>query len=288
VENLRRDLNIAPLELQARANADELDLLANGINEMQYDLQRDLMERVEHEKALRESQTQLQELAAHVNALLEKQRHEIAFELHDVIGGYLTSLKMGLTRLARRTTAPELAYITDDLMDLAQRAVNDVRRISNELRPGSLDHLGLAVAIEREVKQFAKRAALDCSFECAEPCPAFSSDVAIGVYRILQESLTNVARHAGAKSVSVRLSMNEDTLCLEIIDDGQGFVEDGSATASLGIFGMRERARELGGSIDIAPYGDSGTRVLLTVPINKGQEETDQADLADKRQQQNP
>jgi two-component system sensor histidine kinase UhpB len=227
----------------------------------------DATDRLERERKLRESRAQLQELAAQVNELLERQRAHISRELHDVVGAYLTSMKMDLTRLARRTTTPELADIAGDLMELAQQAVNEVRRIANELRPSVLDHLGLAAAMEREVTQFATRNGIQCHFECPEPNLAIPTRIAINIYRVLQESLTNVARHARAQTVLVRFGRDADLLSLEVIDDGQGFVSGQAPGTTLGILGMRERARSLGGTFDIGPNDPHGIRLHLVVPL---------------------
>ena len=226
----------------------------------------DVTERVRRDEELRQSRAQLQELAAYINTVREEQRAKFARELHDVLGGMLTSIKMDVTRIARRAQTPELAGITSDLLALTQETIDTIRKISEELRPSVLDHLGLAAAIERELKLFAARQGIDAVLDTDGMALRLSRERSTAIYRILQEALTNIARHAAATSVTVRLSWGEEALHMEVIDNGRGIDLAVSKVGSLGILSMTERARELNGTLELGAHDAGGTRLRLVVP----------------------
>jgi PAS domain S-box-containing protein len=227
----------------------------------------DVTERVKRDEELRQSRGQLQELAAYINTVREQQRARFARELHDVLGGMLTSIKMDVARIARRAQTPELAGIASDLLALTQETIDTVRKISDELRPSVLDHLGLVPAIERELKQFCLRYNMDCHFDADGTPVALARERATAVYRIVQEALTNIARHAAATSVTLRLNWRAEALVLDVIDNGRGIDLTVGRVGALGLLGMAERARELGATLEIGPGEESGTRLALTVPF---------------------
>ena len=219
------------------------------------------------EEALRRSNAQLQELASHTSRLLEDQRLKLSHEVHDVLGGMLTSMKMDVTRVLRRADTPELVDITQGLLALTQETIAAVRRISEELRPGVLDHLDLSVAIDQALQAFAARHGVACTLDAPEPALRLSPKAATAVYRIVQEALTNIARHAEATQVTLRLRCDDEHLHLEVADDGKGFDTDQPKPHSLGLLTMSERARELGGSFAVDTRPGAGTRLTLTVPL---------------------
>lgn len=226
----------------------------------------DATERLRREEELQNSRAQLQELATYLNTVREEQRARFARELHDVLGGMLTSIKMDVTRILRRVQGEELVGITRGLLDLTQETIDTVRTMSEELRPSGLDHLGLVATVEREMQRFAARYSVDCSFHTDEPKVELSSERATGVYRIFQEAMTNIARHANARSIQVRLRCPAAEVELEITDDGRGFDPATQRSGALGVLGMKERARELGGRLEVGPRADGGTRLHLVVP----------------------
>ncbi|TAK86756.1 MAG: PAS domain-containing sensor histidine kinase [Aquabacterium sp.] len=227
----------------------------------------DVTERVQRDEELRQARNDLQELAAHINRDRELQRAQFARELHDVLGGLLASIKMDAKRIARRVQDPELQEITAGLMEVAQEAITTVRDMSEELRPSGLDHLGLPETIRRELERFEARYEITCSFQASGPENALANDRATSIYRIFQEGMNNVGKHAGARKVAVWLAQGDTELRLEIQDDGSGLPGGGHRVDARGILGMKERARELGGSIDIRALPAGGTLLRLLVPV---------------------
>ena len=229
---------------------------------------RDITLRKQAEDALRQSQRELRELSARVLEAREEEKAHIARELHDELGQLLTALKMDLGWLRERLPDAELAQRAAEMGALLDRTVSATRRISADLRPMMLDDLGLADAAAWLVDDFAKRSGIACRIELAEDLQEVSKAVATAVYRAIQESLTNIARHAGAKNAWVNVAMDEGALQVEVEDDGRGIAPADLAKArSLGLRGMRERISFLGGSLEIAPRPRGGTRVRLRVPL---------------------
>ncbi|HEY3818531.1 MAG TPA: GAF domain-containing protein [Polyangiaceae bacterium] len=215
-----------------------------------------------------ELEDQLRALSAHVESVREDERTGIAREIHDVLGQALTALKMDVAWLARRVTGPEI--LIEKLQVMSQTTdeiIQQVRRISTELRPGVLDDLGLLAAIEWQAQEFEERTGTLCKVESNVGDVLLPRDVSTALFRIFQEALTNVARHAGAAEVGVRLWLEGDDLCLEIRDDGKGITRaEVSNPRSLGLLGIRERARRLGGGGKVAVGPAGGTIVSVRVP----------------------
>jgi signal transduction histidine kinase len=201
----------------------------------------------------------------------EEEKTLLARELHDELGQLLTALKMDLAWLRERLPPPgtELGGKAAQMEALLDRTVTSVRRISADLRPLMLDDLGLQDAAAWLVEDFAARSAIECTLTLPEE-PALEGldrSVANTVYRVLQESLTNIARHAQAKHAWVMLGASGNSLQLEIEDDGRGIVEEDLARPrSLGLKGMRERVLYLGGTLEIGRAPRGGTRVHARVP----------------------
>jgi signal transduction histidine kinase len=227
----------------------------------------DVTERLQREEELRQSRAQLQELTAHINSVREEQRAMFARELHDVLGGMLTSMKMDVTRITRRAHTRELTEIANGLMELMQETIATVRKISEELRPSVLDHLGLATAIDRELAAFSHRYGVRAHCETNHMPTRMSSRRVTGIYRIFQEALTNIARHSGATQVQVSLNCDEAELHMEIADNGSGFNPAAAHGSSMGILSMRQRASELGGTLALVAGAAGGMRVRLVVPL---------------------
>jgi PAS domain S-box-containing protein len=230
---------------------------------------RDITLRKQAEDALRRSQRELRELSARVLEAREEEKAHIARELHDELGQLLTALKMDLGWLRERLPADAaLAARAAEMGALLDRTVTATRRISADLRPMMLDDLGLADAAAWLVDDFTKRSGIGCRIELPEELQEVSKAVGTAVYRAIQESLTNIARHAGAKNAWVSLAVEDGALQVEVEDDGRGISPADQAKArSLGLRGMRERIGFLGGTLEISRPPRGGTRVRLRVPL---------------------
>jgi PAS domain S-box-containing protein len=232
---------------------------------------RDITKRKQYEDMLARQQAELRELSARVLEAREEEKTLLARELHDELGQLLTAMKLDLGWLRERLPAQpaELAAKAAQMDAALDRTVASVRRISAELRPLMLDDLGLQDAVAWLVAEFSKHAGIPCRLS-APPDAALENverSVATTLYRVLQESLTNVARHSRAKSAWVALSESGNMLQLEVEDDGRGVTEaDLVRPRSLGLKGMRERVRYIGGSVEIGRAPRGGTRVLVRVP----------------------
>ncbi len=232
---------------------------------------RDITERERSQEELRRSAQQLRRLAERATSGREAERAEMANELHDELGQALTALKLELRAWSLEPPPSEeaLKERVDEAVARIETTLDSVRSLASRLRPPLLDSLGLAAAIELHVRDFSRRTSLPCEFPLAvedvEPSP--QRDIA--VFRILQEALTNAARHAGASRVTVTLARRGAELLLEVCDDGCG-IEPGAlaAASNLGIAGMRERALAAGGRLELGPLPEGGTAVRLWVPLD--------------------
>lgn len=216
-------------------------------------------------------QQRLRELSMHLEAVRESERVRIAREIHDELGGMLTAIKMDVHWLHKKCggshSAAEEKF--SQLGEHLNSAINAVRRIITELRPSVLDDLGLVAALEWQLHEFEKRYPIMCRFDNLVPAMAVeekSHEVAI--FRIFQESLTNIARHARASRVEVRLSSVNNALQLDITDNGTGISEDNKLKSGhYGILGMNERALSIGASLEITARESGGTRISLRLPL---------------------
>jgi len=231
---------------------------------------RDVTLRKAYEDQLRQQQDELRELSARVLEAREEEKTLIARELHDELGQLLTALKMDLAWLRERLPAGEaaLAGKAEQMNALVDRTVTSVRRISAELRPLMLDDLGLPDAATWLTDDFAARSGVRVDARVRlEDAGDIARPIANTLYRVLQESLTNIARHSQAKLAWVTLDRDGPVLRLEVEDDGRGIDEASLAKSrSLGVKGMRERVRYLGGTLEIGRAPRGGTRVLVRLP----------------------
>jgi PAS domain S-box-containing protein len=233
---------------------------------------RDISLRKKFEETLLKQQQELRELSARVLEAREEEKTRIARELHDELGQLLTALKMDLAWLRERLPggAAELVARADGMGELLDRTVSSSRRIASDLRPLMLDDLGLAEAAQWLVEEFGKRSGIRLEMQMAADAAfdALSKGAATALYRALQESLTNIARHSGAKSAWILLAQENGALHLEIEDDGRGVTpEDLDKSSSLGLKGMRERIAYYGGSLEVARAPRGGTRLRVRMPL---------------------
>ena len=233
----------------------------------------DVSERVRQERDLRRSRARLRELAAYLNTSREELRAELAREVHDVLGGMLSSIKLDVFRIQRRADGPALAEIRSiatDLAALAQETIDTARKISDELRPRVLDTLGLVAAIREALDAFGRRNEICTGFVVEGAEPDLLPTHATQCFRVFQEALTNIGRHAKAASVEVRLRNLDGRFELEVRDDGRGIDRSSMREGSIGMLSMAERARSIGGSLYVHARPGGGTVVLLAVPGHKG------------------
>ncbi|HSL23934.1 MAG TPA: sensor histidine kinase [Vicinamibacterales bacterium] len=217
-------------------------------------------------------QNALRQLAAASEAAREEERGRIARELHDELGQLLTGLKFDISWLAAElahTPGQPTVAIANKLQAMAglvEVAIKSTQQIASELRPPALDHFGLAEALQWEAAMFEQRTGIRCRVS-ARTAGHLAPDRATSVFRIFQEALTNVARHAGAGAVRVSLRETRHDLVVDVRDNGRGITPRAvSDPASTGLLGMQERTRLLGGTLQIAGTPGRGTRVLLRVP----------------------
>jgi two-component system sensor histidine kinase UhpB len=234
-------------------------------------IQRDVTDRHLAAAELARSREELRQLAAHLESVREEERKRIARELHDELGQAVTGLKLDLAwleqRLSRHATA-DLGLRVRDLLERLDGVIVSVRRIVTELRPSVLDELGLAAAVEWQAQDFASRTGVALELLIDVDDAELPEPVASAVFRMLQEALTNVARHAAARHLRVALRKQPDLLSLDVVDDGRGITESElRGRRSLGLVGLRERAIACGGTVQIHGEPGLGTTVSLRLPL---------------------
>ena len=237
-----------------------------------FGIQRDVTERHLAAQQVESSRQQLRALTARLQQVREEERTGIAREIHDELGQALTGLKMDIAWLKDRLPRDhEVRSQCASIIGRIDGTLSAVRRIATELRPSVLDQLGLGAALEWLGQEFGARTGIDVTMDlCADDC-TMPDHLGSSVFRVCQESLTNVARHARAKRVTIRLMQSDDTVTLDVSDDGIGIPPHRQeGTASLGLVGMRERALACGGEFRITGQSGQGTTVLLRVPLTAG------------------
>ena len=230
----------------------------------------DVTETRKAEAALRESREELRRMSAAMNQLQENERRRIAREIHDDLGQRLTALRLDLGLLrsdlheGRAAAAEER---TAAMLGLVDETLDTARRVAMELRSAILDDFGFAAAIEHEVESFIRRSGIEVSLTIEPPELAVESARAAVLYRIIQEALTNVARHAGATHVDVRVEQRAGRIEAEVRDNGRG-IRDAELVRhdALGLIGIRERIFAVDGDVDIGRMEDGGTRVSVSIP----------------------
>jgi PAS domain S-box-containing protein len=232
---------------------------------------RDITEPLAIQHRLRESESQMRRLAASVTSAREAERADVARELHDELGQTLTGLKLELTRtvrdLMRRGLEPQMIDRMQSMVGSIEVATETVRRLASTLRPPALDHLGLGAAIELEAAAIARRTGVRCRIAGSVGEAALTSEQTTAMFRIVQEALTNVVRHANASAVKISMRQTTRSTSLTIADNGRGINPEALADpVSIGLLGMRERAQLIGARLSISGRPGKGTSVVVTVP----------------------
>jgi signal transduction histidine kinase len=251
------------LESQVEKRTEEL-LAANE------ELREQIRTRERVEQALQESRQQLRRLSQHLQSAREEERKRIAREVHDELGQALSALKIDVKCLGDALTDhnPALQNQIDAIAEGLDATVQTVRKICTELRPAILYHFGLPAAIEWQAKEFEKKTGIKCSVKLRLKEVDLDHDFSTAVFRMFQETLTNVVRHARATQVRVSLSKKEGSLLLRVRDNGKGITKkDITNPRSLGITGMVERARFWGGTIAFDGVAGKGTSVTVNIPL---------------------
>ena len=226
-------------------------------------------------QSMHASMENLRKLSSSIQHLREEERTRISREIHDELGQHLTGLKMQLRLIEdhlSHTAGNSTNRAIDELVEAAAMVddtIASVRRIASGLRPLVLDHLGLAAALDEEAEQFSRRTGIRCFLTVCGIDREIPSEVETTTFRIFQESLTNVARHAHARRIDAEFSTRDNVLTLTIQDDGVGIEPTVlEHPDSLGLVGMSERAADVGGSVKIDTSTGRGTKVVLTIPLD--------------------
>jgi signal transduction histidine kinase len=220
------------------------------------------------------SRDRLRNLLARLQTMLEEERTRISREIHDELGQALTALKLDLSSLGRMLSSDGLPKPFGKVQAMEQtvgQIIRTVRKISTELRPGVLDEFGLADAIEWQAKDFQNRTGISCKLSLHPTDKITDTVYSTAIFRIFQEALTNVMRHAAASQVTVGLEKVADRLLLEVRDNGIGIAEERIFDSkSLGLTGIRERVLRLGGEVSISGKPGKGTLLKVTLPLREG------------------
>jgi len=237
---------------------------------------REAQERAKHRRAeeqLRESHEQLRALSTYLQTVREEERTRIAREVHDGLGQALTGCKLDVSWIAGKLPREQRSLLekTKTLAAHIDSTIQMVRRIATELRPGILDHLGLSAALEWQANEFQTRTGIKCDVHSEISELTLEPDINTAFFRIFQETLTNVIRHAGATCVTVHLKERDRRVILEVRDNGRGISKaEISNTKSMGLLNMRERAALPGGDFKISRIpGGKGTKVCVSIPLQR-------------------
>lgn len=227
------------------------------------------------EERLRDSREQLRALSAHLQSVREEERTKIAREIHDELGQVMTALRIDLSLLTNKLMESSAVIPRHMLFEeitsmshLVDSTIQTIRRIATELRPEVLDHLGLRAAIEWQAQEFQNRTGIECRIFSELDMETENMESSIAIFRIFQETLTNIVKHAEASAVQVRIYEKDSYFWMDVMDNGKGILEeDLSNSVSFGILGIRERAALMGGEVQIKGVAGKGTTVSLRVPV---------------------
>jgi PAS domain S-box-containing protein len=234
----------------------------------------DITDQKKAQKELERSRQELRNLSVHLQSVREEESTRVARKIHDELGQSLTALQMDLSWLENRLPAgnPDIREKMRSMSDLVDSTIESVHKIMLELRPSMLDDLGLPAAMEWQAGDFQKRSGVRCQVHICCREDMIDKELATAVFRIFQETLTNIARHAKATNCRMSLTGNDKELCLEVADNGIGITQwQVDAPRSFGMIGMRERAHLFGGTVHVRNLKPSGTMVRVVIPAGKGE-----------------
>ena len=271
VETIRQSGQAVSYDYQVEAGGKtrhrEVRVVPAGPDEV-LSMLRDVTELRDNQAALERSRLELRALATHLQGVREDERTRLSREVHDVLGQQLTAIRLGIGWFGRHYAGDEAAQARlAGVRETIDETLRHVRQIAADLRPGVLDDFGLESAAQWQTARFEERSGLGCRLDvqgATEPPP----QVATAVFRVLQEALTNVARHAQAQAVAVTLVLGPRSVRLVVSDDGRGFDAERVERRSLGLVGMRERAGALGGTLEVRGVPGRGTVVECTLPFD--------------------
>ena len=249
---------------------DEIGNLARVFDKMAHNLRKKRRENKELLQELQAKEALRLSLIRRLFTVQEDEQRRLSRELHDETGQCMASLLAYIKVLQSKLTTDEQRMLLGEAREVTVNVLEGIRKMAVELRPPALDDLGVVAAMEKYISNFKKHAGIAVSFSVPKDKVKAAGDVEVSLYRILQESLTNIYRHAQAKTASIVLRQNEDSVYLEIWDDGCGMAEDALLAAReknrLGLFGIQERVELLGGSLEIISSPGAGTRLFVTMP----------------------
>lgn len=221
----------------------------------------------EHLSQLQNARDQLQSHSRQIARARERERERLAREIHDELGPRLTSLKVDLTRLVQHQLEPQDQQRALEAVPASvDGLIDSVRRIAHELRPSVLDDLGLAAALEWQTQNFVRRTGVRCRLRCRGTPTVLDTECSTALFRIFQEMMANVARHAEASEVQITLTVSRTSARLEVLDNGKGMAAD-PESRGLGLLGMQERATALGGCLELSSEFSRGTKVQAWIPL---------------------
>ncbi len=265
---------LAAGELSARTGLDygggELGQLAKTFDEMAFALEQRQAERDQAEMELKRSQELFRNLSTHLQVVREEERTRIARRIHDDMGQALTALKIDLSWLNKKLADDQnpVHEKLKSMVTLINETIETVHNVSEDLRPGILDDFGLSAAIEWQAEEFQKRTGMECKISLPPNEFDLSKEKSTNLFRIVQESLTNVIRHANATKVEINLNEKDGILLLEVVDNGKGITRAAITNPkSFGLIGIKERVHSLSGEVDIAGTPNAGTRLTVKMPI---------------------
>ena len=261
------ELKKAHEEREMRGEERSLEVVKTNV-----ELQLEIAERRRADEELEESREQLRSLAVHLQTVRESERIRIARDVHDELGQILSVFKLDLLWINKRLREDQKPLIgkIKEVSELVDGAIDSVQRICSELRPTLLDDVGIVAGIEWQAGEFQKRTGIECRVSFEPEGISLDEHISVDIFRIFQETLTNVARHAGATRIDASLKVDNDKLLLEIQDNGRGIKEgEISGSKSFGLMGMRERVYSWGGELYITGIAGKGTTILVSVPLDK-------------------
>lgn len=213
---------------------------------------------------------ELAALSNHLQALSEREKSELARKLHDELGGLLTAAKMDLSWLQSRLEGEAIQARLSQLGGVLDEAMDLKRRVVEELRPSLLDHFGLPTAVRAYVESTCAKAGLTLTTKIEHTCESMSKEAAIALFRVVQEGLSNIMRHARATTVKLEMTGDERHCAVMLADDGQGFdARSPQFRWSHGLMGMRQRAEALGGTLNVDSRVGGGTTLTIEVPVSR-------------------